>query len=102
MKAIDYLKEHGLDQSHWGERIIRAEYIGTFNFADIGDATEWTTCACGKLDDGIPRTFFGMPEDDALSELGGEFCHHVKRDDFYEAAVTLVRIENRAAIVLAK
>jgi hypothetical protein len=99
-KANKLLVEAGLDNSHWGKRIIIAEERGGFTEDEADMAGSWVTCACGKLDDGIPRDTDGSPEDFALFELGGLFYSHVSRDAYLSAAKCLIDIEHRAIEVL--
>ena len=103
--AKQLLTGAGLQDSHWGVRIIAAEERGSFGVNDCVDALSWQTCACGKLDPRIPRQTDvnnPAPLDMHLRELGQEFYCHVTDHEFLEAARTLIAIEKRAAEVLAE
>lgn len=90
----------GLDKSHWGKIIIDSEIEGGFNELANDQAGEWTTCACGKLDDGIARSITGCPVDRELKDLGEKFDDLIYADAFEAAAVCLIAIEQRAIEVL--
>lgn len=87
---------------NWYQRIDAAEKRGGFTANDRRKAGEWTTCACGRQDKGIPRFSDGEPMDDALVVLGLDFHLHVVRDRPALARTTLAAIEKRAAEVLAE
>ncbi len=99
MNANQILTEAGLNNSFWGGRIIRAEERGRFTKNDRVKAGDWTTCACGRLDDGISR-YADWPMDVELRYLGIDFTFLVRNDLTTEAADTLIDIEKRAAAVL--
>lgn len=63
-------------------------------------ANAWNTCACGSLDDGIPRDHIGMPQDPRLQQLGYEFCRDVQHRRFHEAGKTWREIQKRSVTVL--
>ena len=71
-------------------------------------AGKWADCACGRQDPRIPRYPSGWPIgancpiDDMLRHLGGNFSFFVKSDLPEEALETLLKIEKRAAEVLAE
>lgn len=99
--ALEILTDAGLHNSYWGKRIIKAEKRGEFTEGDVKKAGSWTTCACGKQDPRIPRDEEGAPCDVYLWELGLGFNGKVYTHQVVQAARTLVKIEKRAAIVLA-
>ena len=99
MKAEQYLIKHNLDKTYWGKKIIAAEKRGWFTNFNSSEAGNWVTCACGRLDKRL-HDYWGVPEDEQLRVLGYEFSAHINSDNFYLAAVTLNKIEKRAAIVL--
>tara|TARA_R110000822_G_C14991735_1_gene459772 strand:+ start:244 stop:561 length:318 start_codon:yes stop_codon:yes gene_type:complete len=98
--AKEVLVEAGLDQSHWGIRVIAAESNGLFTEYDTHDSGDWFSCACGKLDDHIKRNQHGEPEDQELNEYGMKFYIAVACRDFLEAALSLIKIENRSMELL--
>jgi hypothetical protein len=99
MRSVKYyLEKDGLDTTYWGKKIIAAEEYGAFAVGDIMQAEGWVTCACGKITQDIPRTAH-IPNDDTLAEMGVDFSQCVKKNWFMNAAVLLVKIENRAKIV---
>jgi len=102
-KAHDILHNADLHATHWGQRIIEAEQVGHFGSADIHDAAQWPTCACGKTTANIKREDWKdgsyAPIDAKLLKLGTRFENHVRDNDFATAAQTLVDIEVRASEV---
>lgn len=98
--ARHMLMKSKLDKTHWGKRIIEAEKRGYFSHDDIRSARNWTTCACGTLEDGIRRNNIGRPIDDSLTHYGGMFTSYVASNDFLLAADALNEIESRAIEVL--
>lgn len=100
--AKELLTEAGLQDSHWGRRIIAAEERGKFNSEDRNDSLKWTDCACGHQDPRIPRDCMGVPLDDGLSSLGASFHVRVESNRFDYAAYILIAIEKRAGEVLAE
>ena len=95
--AKEVLAEAGLDQSHWGIRIIEAELRGFFTIADEHASGNWMSCACGRLDDHIERDpEYGEPEDQELNEYGIKFYNAVTCNDFLEAALSLIKIVKRS------
>jgi hypothetical protein len=100
MTAKDILRRNQLDKTYWGKRIINAEARGSFNRWDVRMARGWTTCACGKLGDRMPRICGMTPVDDELYDLGCDFSHQVVRNLFALAARILVAIEKRSEKVL--
>jgi hypothetical protein len=99
-EAKQLLVEAGLDNSHWGKRIIIAGDRGWFTDDENEMAGSWVTCACGKLDDGIDRQRCGEPADDRLGRLGFRFNEYVDHDYYLAAAQCLIDIEHRAIEVL--
>ncbi len=103
--AKELLTTAGLQDTHWGERIIAAEDAGRTvpTQEELRDSAEWMTCACGMQDPRIPRDKEGRPNDTELRELGGQFygCWF-EPTEFVKAAQTLIAIEKRAGEVLAE
>lgn len=96
MSALDILTDAGLNDTHWGQRIINAERRGHFNAHDVSDSACWVTCACGKLDLWVQKcekTF--APSDPKLYRLGALFYLDVRDHHFVKAAETLVAINSR-------
>lgn len=105
LTAEQVLKAAQMERSFWGRRIISAEKRGGFTDTDERYASQWTTCACGKVDSRIPMLGTGGgPCDSELRELGYLFTDLIIgwQTDFVDAADTLVRIENRADVLLLK
>lgn len=102
--AKELLTDAKLDHTYWGKKIIAIEARGNSTREDIRLATGWQTCACGKQDSRIPREQGEekAPLDNRLYELGIQFCGAVDSNDPVAAANTLIKIELRAAKVLAK
>lgn len=61
----------------------------------------WVTCAVGNQCARLPRNSRGEPEDSALYALGMAFCEYIGARDWPLAILTLDRIEERAARLLA-
>ena len=99
-KAEEVLAKAKLKSSYWGRKIIQAERGGGFSTRSGYLASSWVTCACGKLDDGIPRFVDDAPGDPKLRRLGHLFYIRVCRNDCLSAAEALVKIEQRAKQVL--
>lgn len=103
MNTKNILTEMNLQDTHWGRRIIQAEERGEFSDKDIELAESWVTCACGKTSHDIPRRDgLASPVDDKLREYGEQFEIDLEDNDFTQAALTLIDIEQRAAIVAAE
>ena len=100
--AAAILKAAKIDQTFWGKRIIAAAECGSFTSGDLLESCGWVGCACGKLDQQIPRNYLGEPIDKKLVFLGVEFNAMVRCNYFVTAAKVLVAIEKRAKIVLAQ
>lgn len=116
--ALNILKPAGLENSHWGKILIDAYEEGRTEEHHVHEAGNWTTCACGKQDPRIPRITGpdaysynrDEPLDHALKNLGMTFYDligdaNTSRLDFgrvsiVTAAQILVKIEERAAVVL--
>lgn len=100
-KSKQLLLRAKLEGSYWGRKIRQAEEVGGFTDDDKDESGNWTTCACGKQSEFIPRhPLSAEPYDDRLSRLGDIFSEKVYEDNFAAAAKTLIAIEDRAAIVL--
>jgi len=105
--AKQILTDAGLQDSHWGKRIIKAEERGYFYVIDTREAQKWQTCACGKQDPRIPRRDskyegrVGAPVDAELLDLGLDFFGAVDSQLFMQSAEVLVEIEKRASEILA-
>jgi hypothetical protein len=124
------LTEHGLQNSVWGLRIIDWEKTTVRDSKALSEAFSWVDCACGKLDPRIPRwtglepdfrDSYGAkssPKDKILNDLGVDFATIWEKAEplptsFLQwdntdvdslplyAAECLVRIEQRAAEILA-
>lgn len=63
-------------------------------------ALQWNTCACGSMDDGIPRFDSGRPHDTQLNQLGCEFPDAIEERDIEKAREIFRLIERRAAKVI--
>jgi hypothetical protein len=112
--AHKLLFENNLHESHWGLRIIYAELDGGFDDDDECDASQWLSCACGKLDDHIEVVPEGTnkapnsPIDRILFTLGNDFANAVEENpdrsenvcQFYESAQILIKIEARSIELL--
>ena len=99
-EVTNILTEANLHQSYWGQKIIAAAKRGYFTESNDKQAGAWVTCACGKLDDAIPRDFYGEPSDERLAFLGGSFSEAISWGDPQDAALCLIEIEERAIEVL--
>ena len=61
----------------------------------------WDTCACGSINDGLPRGFGSWrPRDNELQRLGELFFMQIKEQDYTHAKITFHDIQSRAAVVL--
>ncbi len=104
-QAEDVLNMAGLDTTYWGKKIIAAEKRGRFTKSNSNEASDWVTCACGKVTSDIPRNLdenspvYKTPIDYRLQERGFDFYNTVEDNEFLAAAQTLVAIENRAITV---
>lgn len=98
--AKSLLTEAGLENTFWGQRIIEAESSEGFTNGDKAAAKSWITCACGKLDDHIPRDPEGVPRDRWLAHMGVTFNTFVRDNRYLGAAKKLIDIEKRAIEVL--
>jgi hypothetical protein len=65
-------------------------------------ANDWVTCACGNQCAIIPRSSSGTPMDDKLEELGIDFAHYVRGEDWVEARHTLALIEIRSIVLIER
>lgn len=65
-------------------------------------AERWDTCACGSMDDGIPRGHGNMPYDTELKFLGCRFPEIIQRRDLEGAREMFKLIEERAAEVIRR
>jgi hypothetical protein len=99
--AEQVLVEAGLEKTFWGRIIIDAENNDEFDEADVNNAGDWTTCACGQQDSRLHRTG-GIPLDSYLQDYGYKFNYAVNHNNFVLAAETLVDIEDRAAELLSR
>lgn len=101
--AKSVLEKAELVATFWGKRIVAAEACGKFTGSDLNLAASWTTCACGRQDKRIRRWYAdGPPSDGQLHIDGAKFLDHVEHHRIIWAALCLIRIEKRAAVVLAK
>jgi len=100
-KTKRILTDAGLEDTYWGKAIIQAQEDGAFTPELSEESGNWTTCACGKQSDMIPRQpDGGAPVDSILLKLGVLFCDFVGDNAFTRSAETLVKIEERATEVL--
>lgn len=60
----------------------------------------WVTCAVGNTCAIIPRTYGGEPYDYKLLNLGVEFHEAIKRCQWRNAKIILLKIEERSAEVI--
>jgi hypothetical protein len=93
----------------WGvieraEKRLAAGESEAFTVKEHDKAASFVTCACGKQA-GIPRlprgSHDGEPVDDRLRELGYDFFDNIHAQSPSRAAKTLIKIERRAAKILA-
>ena len=66
----------------------------------VGDAYNWTTCACGNMCDIIDREEDGAPSDSKLYDLGVEFPEVLEDGNWKMARKILDKIEARSAILI--
>jgi hypothetical protein len=104
-EVTNILTEANLQTSYWGKKIIAAAKRGHFTESNKEQALDWVTCACGKLDDAIPRyrqdwSRYGEPLDERLAFLGTAFSEAIDWGDHQDAAHCLIDIEERAIEVL--
>lgn len=89
-----------LVHTHWGRRILSAAKRGRFTKADVRDAADWPTCACGKMCARKPykqdKTKNFRPTDSYLMVSGANFESDVKGNNILDAADALTLIEGRA------
>jgi len=69
-----------------------------------GLARSWNTCACGSINDGLPRIDRGawknQPKDIGLITLGTSFFYEVKTRNLNKIRTLFSRIQTRSAEVL--
>lgn len=91
---------------YWWKAIEDAKKRGHFTGAQIAMSADWQTCACGKQDKRIPRGGNhwneSAPDDDALAQLGLDFCNAIESGEPFLASDILSKIETRAAQILAR
>ena len=67
-------------------------------------ANTWDTCACGSLDDGLPRKavngVVNIPVDQCLIDLGSEFPDYIHDGDLEGARKCFLDIQERGAKLL--
>ena len=102
MKAKKILETAKLQDTFWGKIIIASEKRGHFTVHKKELAGDRITCACGKLDNNIPRFSDGDPIDPYLREYGKLFEASVLDCDFAKAAQLLCKIEKRSAKILSE
>jgi len=98
--ATEILTQAHLHLMYWGKKIIAAEKRGHFTQSNIDEASQWTTCACGRMLPSIETEDGCRPADFKLQCLGEDFTNFVTYDAFEDAAETLVAIEERAMELL--
>lgn len=98
-----------MTELYWHKAIEDARKFGYFTSFAKQKSESWVSCACGELDERIPRgrnfmgrEIEGAPKDDTLYHLGAEFMAHVNGDNFDAAESTLAAIEKRASEILAE
>lgn len=94
---------------YWHKAIEDARKFGYFTSFAKQKSESWVSCACGELDERIPRgRSFGdreikaAPKDNILYHLGSDFMVEVCDNNFDAAESTLAAIEKRAAEILAE
>ena len=95
---------HGMQCRPWARRIIAAAAAGTFNYEDRRDAGDWNRCAIAAAS--APVAWVRVlsvtrPADSTLIGLADEFNDAVQCDRFSDAAVAVIKIEQRAAALAA-
>jgi len=102
------LEAAGLARKKWGRMIIKAHERGHFLDDDSDLSGEWDTCACGMLPSKLPRWAEsdwghdeGQPIDRKLTEWGCQFHEAVCDDNPNKAADIYIKINQRAARLLA-
>ena len=67
-------------------------------------AGNWDTCACGSINDGLPRRSFmdWEPRDRLLSHLGTDFYTAIRNQHYLRARRLFSEIHKRAVVVLAE
>ena len=77
-----------------------------FTKANKIKAGDWVTCACGTLEDHVPRRVVdgevSGPKDLVLSTLGVRFCEAVEEDDAKRAKHILRFIDERSSALKLK
>ena len=70
-------------------------------------ARSWNTCACGSVNDGLPRSWDGneecgsaRPVDEKLQSLGMAFFRQIENYNLPVAQRTFLKIQQRSAEVL--
>jgi len=94
----------GMQGRPWARRIIAAAAAGTFNYEDQRDAGDWDRCAVGTASAPVAwvrANSVTRPADVILNRLADEFNDAVQCDRFSDAAVAVIKIEQRAAALAA-
>lgn len=111
--AKKILTKAGLHNTFWGQIIIKTEAKGPeygYNMIQLNLGKSWLTCACGKLDERIPRHehsdyahMTNRPKDRWLEHWGGDFYDDaLNQNNHVLAAHLLVKIEKRACKIINK
>ena len=73
----------------------------------INLASSWNTCACGSVNDGLPRGWDGdeehgsaRPLDEKLQSLGVAFYRQIENYNLPVAQRTFLKIQQRSAVIL--
>lgn len=107
MSDKTFSETQGIAPFDWRHALTHPELHNYENLAHR--SAGWVTCACGNQCAIIPRYSStcsdgveGMPMDDLLRSLGGQFYTHVAREGWDHAEAVLDEIESRSAIVIAE
>lgn len=82
----------------WWKALKNPENYDHSKLIDL--AADWVTCATGNLCALIGRNQSGVPDDEQLYILGGQFCWHVEGKEWEYAKETLLKIEVRSAEII--
>jgi hypothetical protein len=87
-------------------------FLDTEDATDLSDsdwmlaaklAGSWNTCACGSINDGLPRSSIGgEPRDTELFRMGMEFMRLIQQRKLPEAQKMFMKINEQGAQVLIK
>lgn len=97
-----------MTQPYWHQVIAEARErekrgLKPFFKRNIYEASQWPTCACGKIDPRIPRLVISAaPKDQRLRELGNDFSGCVRYGFVNEAERALAAIDARERELIAE